>query len=375
MIKTFDSILSIDKQAWNSCVPDNHPFLKYEFYEALERSKCIGKTVGWYPQFLCLFKENKLIAILPTYIKTHSYGEFIFDWAWAQAYERHGLDYYPKLLSALPHTPVSAAKVISQQGISIQDFTSELELIGQKFRTSSSHFLFTTKDEANDLEKLNFTQRHSLQFHWHNKNYQSFDEFLSGLRKNKRKNIKKERQFIADSNIEIKEKTGEQLSESDANYLADVYFTTITKKWSQAYLNREFFTHWLKLQANQIILLMAYRDSKPIAAAIHLKSDSRLFGRYWGCTEEVQFLHFELCYYRAMEIAIREKLEVVEAGAQGEQKLLRGFEPITILSHHKINQPDFAMAINKFIKQEAEQLGEVKKEYEKLLPFKRTSDQ
>ncbi len=375
MIKTFDSVFSIDKQAWNSCVPDNHPFLKYEFYEALELSKCIGKAIGWYPQFLCLFKENQLVAILPTYIKTHSYGEFIFDWSWAQAYERHGLDYYPKLLSALPHTPVSAVKIISNMNITIHDFSKEIAVIEQKHRTSSSHFLFTNDTEAQALESHKYVQRHSIQFHWYNKHYTCFDDFLCTLRKNKRKNVKKERQSIIDTGLEIIEKTGTDLTNHDADYLTDVYYTTISKKWSQAYLNREFFTNWLKLQADQIILIMAYRESKPIAAAIHLKSDTRLFGRYWGCTEEVPFLHFELCYYRAMEIAIREKLEVVEAGAQGEQKLLRGFEPVTILSHHRINHPDFALAINKFIAIESKQLLEVKKDYEKLLPFKRTSDQ
>lgn len=371
MIKIETSIYQFEAAAWNACVPDNHPFLKHEFFQALEISKCIGKEAGWIPFYIAQFEDKILVAILPVYLKNHSYGEFIFDWAWAQAYEKYNLPYYPKLTMAVPHSPVSAPKFISKAKVNIAPFISEIDKLIEEHHCSSSHFLFTSHEESNELEKYNYTCRHSIQFHWQNRGYKSFDDFLATLRKDKRKNIKKEREKLNSSGLVIIEKSGEMLSQEDADYLTDIYFKTIEKKWSQAYLNRIFFRKWIELQKDQTLLIMAYQDEKPIGAAIHLFSETTLFGRYWGCSQEVPYLHFELCYYRAMEYAIKHNLKVVEAGAQGEQKLVRGFEPTLILSNHKILHTGFSRAINAFILNEREHIQKLKEEYNLALPFKR----
>ncbi|MBH48609.1 MAG: GNAT family N-acetyltransferase [Halobacteriovorax sp.] len=371
MIEVKESIFDFDKKVWNDLVPDNHPFLKYEFFQALEESKCIGAESGWLPFYL-----TSPSGVLPIFLKSHSYGEFIFDWSWAQAYEKYRLPYYPKLTCAIPHSPVSAPKLITTKSDqTISDFLPTIEELSKKYNCSSYHFLFTTQKESQALRGAGIQERHSIQFHWQNRQYSNFNDFLNSLKKDKRKNIKKEREKLHASDIRIIQKTGNEISKTDADFLAKVYLKTIEKKWSQAYLNQDFFTRWLDYQKEQIILFIAYDNDSPIACAIHLKSDTTLYGRYWGCLKDIPFLHFELCYYLAIEFAIKHKLEFVEAGAQGEQKLLRGFEPVTILSHHKIMHTGFARAIHTFIENEKEQLAQLKIEYEKALPFKKTSAQ
>jgi len=378
MIDIKHSIFDFNPHQWNACVPDNHPFLKFEFYQALEESKCIGPEIGWIPFYIHYSIDGVIKAILPIFLKSHSYGEFIFDWAWAQAYEKYGLDYYPKLLAALPHTPVSAPKMITKENLSIDIFLESIKELSRDYKCSSTHLLFTSNKETKDLNHHSkYFHRHSLQYHFQNKNYKTFDDFLAMLRKDKRKNFKKERRAIFENtSIQINEKTGNQIKTEDAKFMSNVYLMTIQKKWSQAYLNEVFFERWFELQKEQMLYIEATINNKPIAAAIHLKSDSKLFGRYWGCTEEVPYLHFELCYYRAIEFAIKNNLSIVEAGAQGEQKLVRGFEPVLIDSFHKIENENFETAINAFLIKEKKQLSEIKNDLEeKMLPFKRSNDQ
>lgn len=378
MIEIKHSIFDFEPSYWNACVPENHPFLKYEFHQALEESKCVGAEIGWIPFYLTYSQNGIIEAILPIYLKNHSYGEFIFDWSWAQAYERYGLNYYPKLTSALPHTPVSAPKVISTKHTSILVFLEVLTELSKEYNCSSTHFLFTSKEESKDLLTYpKYLSRHSIQYHFQNKGFNCFEDFLTTLRKDKRKNFKKERKAVQENtSIRIEEKNGSEISIKDARFMHTVYLTTIQKKWSQAYLNQLFFERWFDLQKDQMLYLEASTNDTAIAAAIHLKSDTKLFGRYWGCIEEVPYLHFELCYYRAIEYAIKNKLSIVEAGAQGEQKLVRGFEPVMIDSFHKIENESFATAISTFLIKEKIQLSEIKTDLEeKMLPFKRSNDQ
>lgn len=377
MIDIKDTIFDFDQLSWNACVPENHPFLKFEFYQALEESKCLGAKVGWIPYYLSYSVDGIIKAILPIYLKSHSYGEFIFDWSWAQAYERYGLSYYPKITAALPHTPVSAPKVITKDNITIDIFLDAIKQISKDHRCSSTHLLFTSKDETAILQtQKEYLQRASLQYHFENNNYKHFDDYLLDLRKNKRKNFKKERETIAASSIVIKKKTGQEITLQDAKFMSKVYLSTIEKKWSQAYLNPLFFERWFELQHDQMLYLEASLDDSPVAAAIHLFSHRTLFGRYWGCLQEIPYLHFELCYYLAIEYAIEHQLKTVEAGAQGEQKLLRGFKPVVIDSFHLIENPSFKTAIQSFLKQESEQIHQYKTQVEKqLLPFKRANDQ
>lgn len=378
MIDIKHSIFDFNPQEWNACVPDNHPFLKFEFYQALEESKCVGAEIGWIPFYLSFSQNGGIDAILPIYLKNHSYGEFIFDWSWAQAYERYGLNYYPKLTSALPHTPVSAPKLITRKDISISTFIECIAEISNEYKCSSTHLLFTSKKETEELQACpNYLHRHSIQYHFQNKNFDCFEDFLSTLRKDKRKNFKKERKAILENtSITINQKQGNEINIKDAHFMHTVYMTTIQKKWSQAYLNKNFFERWFDLQKDQMLYIEAVAHNEPIAAAIHLMSDTKLFGRYWGCTQEVPYLHFELCYYQAIEFAIKNKLAIVEAGAQGEQKLVRGFEPVIIDSFHKIENESFATAISAFLIKEKSQLNELKFDLEeKMLPFKRSNDQ
>ncbi len=355
------SIFDCDKTQWNACVPDNHPFLRYEFYQALEESECLGAKSGWLPFYLC--GDG---VILPIYLKNHSYGEYIFDWAWAQAYEKSGVPYYPKLTAALPHTPVSAPKFITRRpSIDVSPFMRAITEFGTQYKCSSTHFLFS---DHLDLKKYGYLSRHSLQYHWHNHDFDSFDDFLGTLRKDKRKAFKKERKSI---DLEIVEKRGDQITAAEAELMADLYFSTIEKKWSHAYLNRVFFQRWFELQKSQMVMFLAYEDQKPLAAALHLLSDTRLFGRYWGSFKDVPFLHFELCYYRAIDFAIKQRLQIVEAGAQGEHKLLRGFVPTIISSLHQIEHPGFRTAIAEFLQQEKDHLHNLMPQLNQLLPFKR----
>lgn len=365
MIQTKRSIFDFTKEHWNSYVPKNHPFLRYEFYQALEESQCIGEKSGWIPYFL--YNDE---AILPLYLKSHSYGEYIFDWSWAQAYERVGLDYYPKLTAALPHSPVSGAKFISTKEFAIAPFLEKISELTQELGVSSTHFLFTEEDESRKLLSSGFKERHSIQYHWHNQDYRDFDHWLSVLKKNKRKNFKKERALIKEQGITIKIKEGNEIDVVDAQFMAKLYFTTVEKKWSNAYLNQEFFLRWFELLKSQMLFITASIDDGPIAAAIHLKSDDTLYGRYWGSLIDIPGLHFELCYYQAIEYGIAHKFNRIEAGAQGEHKLLRGFRPTIIKSFHKIEHPNFADAIAQFLLQEKTQIDLALVEMNKYLPYK-----
>lgn len=367
MIEIKHSIFDFDRSWWNQLVPNNHPFLKYEFFQALEESQCIGASAGWLPFYL--YNND---AVLPVYLKSHSYGEFIFDWSWAQAYEQVGLSYYPKITAAIPHTPVSAPKFITKAKIDYSEFFDELKKLGKQYQSSSSHFLFTTKNEASQLEQAQYLRRHSVQYHWHNQNFECFDDFLATLRKDKRKAFKKERQSIQKSDLDIIEKTGTEISASDAELMAQLYFNTIDKKWSQAYLNQSFFQRWFELLKDQMVLFQAKRNDQIIAAAIHLRSDDTLYGRYWGSLEDIPYLHFELCYYRAIDYAITHKMPYVEAGAQGEHKLMRGFYPTIITSHHDIAHPGFKTAIADFLQRERTAIDQAMPQFEALLPYKRS---
>ncbi len=374
MIDIKHSIFDFNPKQWNECVPDNHPFLKFEFYQALEESKCLGPDIGWIPFYLNYTIDGVTKAILPIYLKKHSYGEFIFDWSWAQAYEKYGLNYYPKLTAALPHTPVSAPKMITNENLSIDIFLQTIKDLSKDYKCSSTHLLFTSKKETESLkENQDFYQRASIQYHFNNPGYLDFNDFLQDLRKNKRKNFKKERESISSTNLQILEKKGSEIKVEDARFMSKVYLSTIEKKWSQAYLNQTFFERWFELQKDQMLYLEARLGNRPVAAAIHLFSNQTLFGRYWGSLEEIPYLHFELCYYLAIEFAIKHKFKTVEAGAQGEQKLLRGFKPVIIDSFHKIENPSFRDAIKSFLENESEQIHLYKKQIEeRLLPFKRT---
>lgn len=341
---------------------DQNPFLEHNFFEALERSGSIGRLTGWEP---VTFNNNS--SQLTTYIKSHSYGEYIFDWGWAEAYERHGIPYYPKLTSMVPFTPVTTRRLHGGSE-DIQKLLNQHEDLYNDGPFSSSHFLFIEPDEAHYFREMGYMTRLSLQYHFINQDYKSFDDFLSNLKSKKAKTIRKERNIPG---ISFHHYSGHDLKDYHARRMYEFYISTITKKNSFDYLNRDFFERLFSLMKEKILYIEAEENGAPIAGSLFLFSNQKLYGRYWGSTKFVENLHFELCYYQGIEYCIAKKLKVFEAGAQGEHKLLRGFEPVKTYSTHKIKHDAFNVAIKNFIEKESYSIEKLQIELAEHLPYKK----
>jgi len=370
-----DSLKKIKKEDWNNCVSSDHPFIQYEFLFALEESKSACTQTGWKPHHYIEYNENsEIIAICPLYLKNHSYGEYIFDHAWADAYHRHGLNYYPKLQSAIPFTPVTGDRIFINKEIKNKknkkkEIVNNIIKEAKRLNVSSAHFNFIKNPNEWDAEET-IMIREGIQFHWQNNNYKSFDDFLSTLSSRKRKQIKKERQCLINNNIEVKLLNGEDLQKEDFDFFYDCYLDTTGRKWGSTYLKKEFF---INIQSNfkeKILLIIAFQDDKKIASALNFLSKTHLYGRLWGSKFEVPYLHFELCYYQAIDYAIKNKIKYVEAGAQGEHKLSRGYLPQKTWSAHWIKEKEFSNAINQFLDEETKMINYHKEDLEALGPYK-----
>ena len=366
------SISEVSNTNWNKCSGLDHPFTRYEFLHALEKSNSVSIKTGWQPHhYIEKNKKNDIIAICPLYIKNHSFGEYIFDHAWADAYHRNGLNYYPKLQSAIPFTPVTGNRLLISNKIKnkknktnsiIKNILEEVK----RLKVSSLHFNFVPKTYCN----LNLMTRQGIQYHWKNENYNSFDDFLQNLSSRKRKAIKKERKSIADSNLSIKLFSGDEIKIEHINFFYDCYLNTTEKKWGSTYLTKNFFIELLENFSDKILFIIAFNNYEMVAAAINFISSTHLYGRLWGSKYNIPFLHFELCYYQAIEYAINKKLKVVEAGAQGEHKIQRGYVPEKTWSIHWIKNKQFSEAIEKFLDQETKQLNIHKENLEQFIPYK-----
>lgn len=348
--------------------PSAHPLCGGEFHELLEVTETASIDSGWQPVHMANSK-----AALPGYLKFHSYGEYIFDWAWANFYHQHGLNYYPKLIHALPFTPVNAPKVLGDQ-TQFADLAKEsYALYLSHAQISGEHYLFTSPDENRVLQTMGFELMQTLQFHWSN-TYQSFQHFLETLTPNKRRMIQKERKKVANYPLVIRELSGADLAQELMQEVYQLYLTTIEKKDSQAYLNLAFFEQLAAFLPQKTLILAAYEERRLIAMSLFFISDHALYGRYWGISPEVEekyrLLHFELCYYRGMEICIERGIPLFEAGAQGEQKLWRGFSPVTITSAHHIKDPRMFTPIKHYIQEQNLKNAELIKSYKELLPYK-----
>ena len=370
-----DSLKKIKKEDWNSCVNNDHPFIQYEFLFALEQSESACTQTGWKPYHYTEYNNNsEIIAVCPLYIKNHSYGEYIFDHAWADAYHRHGLNYYPKLQSAIPFTPVTGDRIFISKKIKnkkdkIKEIINNIINEAKKLNLSSAHFNFIKDpNEWNANEPIMI--REGIQFHWENKNYRSFDDFLSTLSSRKRKQIKKERQCLKNNKLHVKLLTGEELSEEDFNFFYECYLDTTGRKWGSTYLKKEFFINIFSNFKDKILLMIAYQDNTKIASALNFLSKTHLYGRLWGSKFEIPYLHFELCYYQAIDYAIAKNIKYVEAGAQGEHKLSRGYLPQKTWSAHWIKEKNFSTAINKFLNEETKMINHHKEDLEALGPYK-----
>ena len=361
-IELASSLSNIDKNQWNKLNICNHPFTSYEFLNALETSNSVSTKTGWTPKHILVKNAaNNLIGASPNYLKMHSYGEYIFDHAWANAFENAGGQYYPKLISAIPFTPATGPRILVEENHPDNDeifalIIDTFEAIVQKNNLSSAHINFITDDFNIKLNKDNWIQRKGIQFHWYNKNYKDFDDFLSTLKSSKRKAIKKERRSINQHNLTIQKITGDDLDVEMWNSFYEFYLTTVDKKWGGAYLNREFFHLINSKMKDKILLIIAKQNDKIIAGALNFIGQNTLYGRNWGAIVDIPFLHFELCYYQAIEYAINHKIGKVEAGAQGNHKIQRGYLASPIYSRHFIQNKSFSEAIRKFVQLEEKEI-------------------
>ncbi|AOE49610.1 GNAT family N-acetyltransferase [Kangiella sediminilitoris] len=381
-LKPVLSISDISADDWrhllNPAKPSEatNPFIQYEFLKALEDSGSVSAENGWQSCHLAFYKAGELIAIIPNYIKGHSYGEYVFDWTWAEAYERNGQKYYPKALSAVPMTPVTGPRVIThlkpEQQVPLIEAAIQWT---QQNHLSSWHINFTCDSDDSVFTDERLLQRSDIQFHWHNNRYESFEEFLTCLKAKKRKNILRERRAFGTGSDNYSDwdfvwLDGHTASSDDWQLFYRMYRNTFDKKGGWAQLSQGFFECCANALPDQTLLLLARLKGEPVAGAFFMKSDTALYGRYWGCFEEVEFLHFETCYYRGIEYAIEHGLSVFEPGAQGEHKLARGFTPAWTRSFHYIEQPQFRAAIAKAISQEAEWLELRYEQYLQHSPYK-----
>tara|TARA_Y200000002_G_scaffold131963_1_gene108821 strand:- start:273 stop:1406 length:1134 start_codon:yes stop_codon:yes gene_type:complete len=368
------SLSNIKSSEWNDCVGNDHPFLQYEFLHALEESKSANSKTGWQSYHYIEQENDKIISLCPLYIKNHSFGEYIFDHSWADAYHRYGINYYPKLQSAIPFTPVTGDRIVLNKSVKdkkkkqVQVINNIIEE-AKKINVSSLHFNFVN-DASNWNEIDNIMIRSGIQFHWNNNEYKKFDEFLNDLSSRKRKIIRRERQCIEKNNLHVKLLNGDDIKEEHISFFYDCYLDTTGRKWGSTYLTKEFFFEILHNFKNKILLIMAYQEDKMVASAINFISKTHLYGRLWGSKYEVPFLHFELCYYQAIEYAIRNKIKIVEAGAQGEHKLQRGYVPTKTWSAHWIKDQEFSKAIQNFLDNESELIDNQKERLDDFLPFK-----
>ena len=344
---------------WNRLLSDDSgPFLKHEFLSSLEETACVGGNTGWQIAHLVLKRDAEIVGALPLYLKQHSYGEYVFDWSWAQAYEQQGMNYYPKVLCAIPFTPVQGSRLLSKPGMNKELIYSKL-ISGLKSLVinndlSSAHILFPQKDEVALLNTNGFLLRDSVQFHWHNQGYQSFEQFVSSLTMRRRKNIRREREFVTGQNISFRHIPGRASTEQDWEFFYACYANTYFEHQSKPYLNEEFFKLWAKRLPENIHLIVAERNGAPIASSLLVVDTviSKAYGRYWGALERIPLLHFETAYYQAIEYCIAAGIQTFEGGAQGEHKMARGFLPTTIQSAHFIKDPRFAKAVEQFLGRE-----------------------
>ena len=369
-------ISAISADDWNRLAGDGNPFVRHEFLQAMESGGAVGSDSGWDPLHLLLRdSEGSLLGVVPHYLKHHSYGEYIFDHSWADSFMRAGGQYYPKLLGAVPFTPATGPRLLARDNRN--DIKAALAYgitqMVDKYGLSSAHLNFLPEDDLPALEAAGWLIRSGLQFHWHNNGYKDFDDFLSGLSSRKRKNIKKERQSIRDAGVRMIALTGDDITPAHIDIFFRFYMSTIDRKWGGAYLTHDVFKHLQQTMANKILLVMAEYDGRIIAGAINFIGDDCLYGRNWGADLDIPNLHFEACYYQAIDFAITHGLARVEAGAQGFHKVQRGYLPAKTYSAHWITHDVFKDAIARFLTAESRGIDAEKNHIDFVSPFRKDS--
>jgi predicted N-acyltransferase len=382
-IRVLDSLRNVPPAAWNSLADAAalaNPVLRHEFLHALEDAGCVGERSGWVPQFLTLWDKRRtgnnereggevLRGAMPLYVKLHSYGEYVFDWAWADAYQRAGHDYYPKLLSAIPFSPITGPRLLAATQADRRLLLAAALRASRQF--SSLHVLFPSDEEAELCKAEGMLLRRGVQFHWINRGYDSFEQFLADLSSAKRKKIRQERRRAAESGVRLRRLVGGDIGDDHWRFFHRCYASTYRAHHSTPYLNLEFFRALGRTMPENVLLVVAELDGKPVAGALNLFSRSSLFGRYWGALAHIPLLHFETCYYQALEFCIERRIAVFEGGAQGEHKLARGFLPTPTCSAHWLREPAFADAVERFLAREASGIEQYLDELNERAPFRK----
>lgn len=372
-VKQINSMAQVNGEDWNRLAGDAYPFLRHEFLLALEQSGSVCEQTGWLPAHLLVMDEDKLVAFMPLYLKQHSYGEYVFDHQWAQAYQQQGIHYYPKWLTAIPLTPCQGTRIIHAAIDPLevaQLLLTFIKQLSEQLGISSWHCLFPDRQQVELFRSLGLSIREGVQFHWFNQDYRDFNDFLHSLNASKRKMLKRERRRVSEQGVRMLRIAGQDVSELQWQTFFRFYTMTYLKRGAQPYLNLAFFQQIAATMGEQLLLVLAIKGDDTIAAALSFVGQDTLYGRYWGCYEQYNSLHFEACYYQGLDYCIERGLKRFDSGAQGEHKISRGFEPITTYSAHWIKDAQFAKAIEHFLTREQKAVQHYKQDAAAYLPFK-----
>jgi predicted N-acyltransferase len=369
VVRVVTKMAELPADAWNALAGES-PFLQHAFLQALEDTGCVGTHIGWEPVHLALFRDGRLEAAMPLYVKHHSWGEFVFDWAWADAYRRHGIAYYPKLVCCVPFSPVPGPRLLARSNGDRASLIEAALKLTRELGFSSLHILFPTEPDHATLKVTPLLHRSGFQFHWFNSGYGSFDDFLAALTHDKRKKIRQERKKLANLGVTFRWVEGSESSDADWDHFYRCYADTYARHRSEPHLNRAFFAALRKTMPDRLLLIIADRDGEPTACSFCIKDGQRLYGRHWGTLEYLPGLHFETCYQQGIEYAIAHGLQVFEGGAQGEHKLARGLVPTATHSWHWLEHPEFRDAVDRFLERETDAIAHYIDELEG--PFRRS---
>lgn len=374
-VRTHPSIDAIAAAEWNRLAGEDHPFLRHEFLAALEHQGCVGEQYGWIPQHLTLQdRQGKLVAAAPCYLKFNSYGEFVFDWSWAEAFHRSGIAYYPKLVIASPYTPATGPRILTEdtpcRALYAGHIIKGALQLAEKAELSSLHWLFTAEAETQWLEQFGLLRRLGCQFHWHNRGYHSFEDLLDRFSAPKRKSVKRERRRVLEAGIHFRLLNGGEVSTADWAVFHQLYGSTFHRRGGLPTLSLGFFHEIATTMGENLLLVMAYAGRRIVAAAFNLQGTETLYGRHWGCNEAFHSLHFETCYYQGLEHCIAKGLSRFEPGAQGEYKISRGFLPTATWSAHWIADPRFRSAIGRFLELERTDMQRYLEKMQRRSPYK-----
>jgi len=370
-LEVVDSLSVAAQSEWDA-LAGTHPFVRYQFLHTMHETGCASKRTGWNPKFLLLRREGRLAGAMPLYLKTHSRGEYVFDHNWAQAFEQHGLPYYPKLLSAVPFTPVTGPRLLADNAEDKRVLALGAAQFARQLNVSSLHILFPDEEDRRILEDIGYMLRSGIQFHWTNDHYKDFDAFLATMNQEKRKKLRQDKKKVVLAGISYRWLRGGQIEDEDVRFFYRCYQLTYEAHWSSPYLTLEFFQRLHAEMSDSLLLILAERDGVPLAAALNVIGDDALYGRYWGTTDFVPGLHFETCYTQAIEWCIANEVRYFEGGAQGEHKISRGLMPTPTYSAHWVADERFAAAIDEFLEHETAVIQNYRAELEEHAPFKRS---